>query len=351
MSWELLTTKDDLTRAEARPVRPPALRDGEVRLAVEQFALTMNSVTYARLGDSEMPFWNAFPAQAGYGRVPVWGFVRVEESRNPDVAVGERFFGFVPIATHHVVPASPTDRGFLDLAPHRGFLPTWYRTFQRVGEPDELDDRRAVFRPIFPASFNLADFLLRQESQGAKSVLVSSASSKAAIGLADLLSRGSDLRITGLTSARNVEFVRGLGCYDVVAGYHELHSVSLLAPAVFVDFTGAHHRIAEVYEQFPGELGHTALVGYTHPESVQQPPELTEPEPEIFFTPVVEEQVAAVEVGFYDRYHEAENRFLAATTDWLTVRSRTGPDAIADGFRALLTGGQPPSVTYVFRPQ
>ncbi|WP_406316558.1 DUF2855 family protein [Streptosporangium sp. NBC_01639] len=351
-SWDLLVRRDDLTAAEVRPVPHPVLAPGEVRLAVEKFALTMNIVTYARLGDSELPFWAAFPGPAGYGRVPVWAFLRVTDSRNTDIPVGSRYFGFVPMATHHTVAARLTTRGFVDTAPQREFLPSWYRTFQRAAEPDALDDHRAVFRPIFPASFHLADLVAGQTEQGVKSVLITSASSRTAIGLADLLARHGDLPTIGLTSAANVDFVAGLGCYDMVAGYDTLDSVSVPAPAVFVDFTGEHRRISAIYERFPGELAHTALVGYTHPESVQQPPDLAEPEPEIFFTPAVEEQAVADEgeERFYARYHDAEQRFLESTTDWLTIRRQQGPAAVAEVFRALLTEPQPPGVSYLLSP-
>lgn len=348
--WDLFVRRDDLTVTHGRLASHRELVPGAVRLAIEKFALTMNSVTYARLGDSELPFWEAFPVPEGYGRVPVWAFVRVTDSRNPDIPVGSRFFGFVPIGTHHTVAALPTSRGFLDTAPHREFLPVWYRTFQRVAEPDALDDQRTVFRPIFPASFNLADFIAGQPD--IKSVLISSASSRTAIGVADLLARHGDVPIIGLTSAANLDFVAGLGCYDSVACYNELETISLLAPAIFVDFTGDHDKIAEVYERFPGALAHTALVGYTHPESVQEPPELTDPEPQIFFTPAVEEQTVAEEgeEAFYARYHEAEQRFLESTTAWLTVSRQQGPDAIAEVFRGLLTGPQPPGVSHLLSP-
>jgi hypothetical protein len=350
--WSLVVEQDDPTAAECRPANHPALAPGEVRLAVEKFALTMNSVTYVRLGDGELPFLDAFPSPAGYARVPVWAFLRVIDSRNDGIAIGGRYFGFVSIGTHHTVAARHTSRGFVDTAPEHEFLPIWYRTFQRVAEPDELDDRRAVFRPIFPASFNLAEFVAGQAEDGVKSVVITSASSRTAIGLADLLARHADLPTVGLTSAANLDFVAGIGCYDTLACYNELGSVSVLAPAVLVDFTGEHRRISAIYDRFPGALAHTALVGYTHPGSVQQPPELTDPEPKIFFTPAVEEQRVAEEGehAFYARYHDAEQRFLESTTAWLTIRRQRGPAEIADVFRDLVAGEQPPGVSYLLSP-
>ena len=351
-SWQLWVRRADLTFTDPRAAAHRALAPGAVRLAVEKFALTMNVVTYARLGDQTLPYWNAFPAPKGYGRVPVWAFVRVIDSRNPAIPVGSRYFGFVPIGTHHTVEAWPTSRGFVDTGPGRAFMPVWYRTFQRAAEPDDLDDQRAVFRPIFPASFNLAGFIAGLADDGIKSVLITSASSRTAVGLADLLARDGDLPTVGLTSAANRDVAAGIGCYDSVACYHELATVSVLAPAVLVDLTGSHRVIIEIHERFAGALGHTALVGFTHPDSEQHGPDLTEPKPQFFFAPWAEERTVADEgeIRFYARYHAAEQRFLESATAWLTIRRQQGPEAIAKAFRALLTGTVPAGVTYVLSP-
>src|SRR5690242_18261409 len=80
-----------------------ALRDGEARLRVEHFALTANNITYAVFGDA-MQYWQFFPAaDDGWGRVPVWGFADVVESSVPEVAVGRRVYGYLPMATELIV--------------------------------------------------------------------------------------------------------------------------------------------------------------------------------------------------------------------------------------------------------
>jgi Protein of unknown function (DUF2855) len=349
-SWGLLVRRDALGDAEVQPVPLPDLAPGEVRLAVEKFTLTMNNVTYARLGGGELPFWDAFPAPDGYGRPPVWAFLRVVDSRNPDVRPGGRYYGYVPLGTHHTVGARRTARGFVDTSVRREFLPVWYRTFQSAAEPDALDDLRTVYRQVFPASFLLGDFVTALAAGGAKSALITSASSLTAIGLADRIALLSDLPTVGVTSPGNVGFVTGLGRYTTVTSYDELDSV--LAPTVLVDFTGSHRRISAIYQRFPGGIDSTALVGYTHPDSVQDVPELTDPAPEIFFTPVVEELTVAEEGEdrFHARYQEAEQRFLDWTATWLRVDRQAGPTAITDVFRGLLAGTRPPGVSPVLSP-
>ncbi|GAA3071534.1 DUF2855 family protein [Streptosporangium carneum] len=348
--WDLLVRRDDLGASEVRQAPAPRLQPGEVDLAVEKFALTSNNATYARLGEF---FWNAFPGPEGYGRVPVWGVARVVDSRHPDIAVGGRYFGYLPMSTHHVVAPERTAWGFTDTSPQRDFMHGWYRSYRLAEESDGLDDRRTLIRPIYPASFNLAGFLARQASLGVRSVVITSASSKTAIGLADRLSRGSELSTFALTSPRNTAFVARLGLYDTVVPYDEFASVAITPPIVLVDFTGDTKRLTALHERFAGELSHTALVGYTHPEAVVVQPEMPGPKPEIFFTPAVEEQTMAEEGedAYRARYEAAEEQFVETTASWLTVRHRRGPEAIADAFASLLTGEQPPDVSHVFSPR
>lgn len=61
---------------------PEALAEGQALLAVGEFALTANNVTYAALGDA-LRYWEFFPAGEGLGIVPVWGFAEVLASRCP----------------------------------------------------------------------------------------------------------------------------------------------------------------------------------------------------------------------------------------------------------------------------
>jgi hypothetical protein len=77
------------------------------------------------------------------------------------------------------------------------------------------EDLHILFRPLFWTSFLLADQIVDQDFHGAAQIVFSSASSKTAYGTAAML-QGQGRDIVGLTSARNVEFTDGLGCYDVV---------------------------------------------------------------------------------------------------------------------------------------
>lgn len=347
--WEVLFRRDNLAASEIRVPVLGALQPGEVRLAIEKFGLTANNASYARF----TPFWNAFPGPPEFGRVPLWSFVRVAESRNADIPVDGRYFGYVPMASHHTVQAEVTPRGFLDTSPQRGFLHPWYLTFQRVPEPDSLDDFRALMRPVFPASFNLASLVERQAALGAKSLIITSASCKTAIGMADeLLKRRVSIATVAITSAGNKAFAESLGIYDEVATYDAIKSATVTSPAVFIDFTGAPRWLRAVYEYFASSLSYGALIGFTHCAEDTAPPGMPDPQPEFFFTPVIEDQAIAEEGAdaYYSRYHESETSFLQRMASWLAIRHGQGPADLVDAFQCLLAGHQAPDVSRVLTP-
>src|SRR3546814_5652087 len=65
-------------------------------------------------------YWNFFPAPEGWGIVPMWGHARVIESKFPEIAVGERVYGYFPMASHlDVAPGRISAGCFIDLAEHR----------------------------------------------------------------------------------------------------------------------------------------------------------------------------------------------------------------------------------------
>jgi hypothetical protein len=350
--WELLVKRADLEVVEVRAAEAPELGDGEVELAVERLALTMNNVTYARWGDiPPLNFWNAFPSpDPEWGRLPVWGFVRVVRSTHPGYAEGDRFFGYVPSSSHHVVRPGAASRGFVDTTGGRHFAHPWYATFQSAGEPDRRDDRRALLRPIYPASFHVADLLAAKAGDGGLTVLVTSASSKVAVGIAHRLRGNEAVRTIGLTSSRNRGFTAALGLYDEVATYEELPALAADGPVAVVDLSGDNAVLTAVHGAFRERLVHFGLLGWTH--GAQPPPELADPAPELFFTPAVEGITieAEGEDAFFARYHAAEDAFIDATESWLTVTEAAGPDAVAKVFRSLVDGTHTPDSSTILTP-
>jgi hypothetical protein len=95
--------RDDLRTHRSLETAAPEPGEGQVLLHIDHAALTSNNITYGAFGDM-MGYWNFFPAaDAGWGRVPVWGFADVVTSRVEGIADGDRFYGYLPMSTHLVV--------------------------------------------------------------------------------------------------------------------------------------------------------------------------------------------------------------------------------------------------------
>ena len=100
-SADFLVNKTALRESRFGPAAT-TVAEGQALLRLTRFALTSNNVTYAAIGE-QFGYWKFFPAEAPFGRVPVWGFADVAQSRAPELTPGERIWGYYPIASHLVV--------------------------------------------------------------------------------------------------------------------------------------------------------------------------------------------------------------------------------------------------------
>ena len=90
---------------------------GEALLRIDRLALTTNNITYAAFGETpHLRYWDFFPTGAAeWFHMPAWGFAEIVESTVEGLAVGERFYGYWPIASHVVMnPVRVSERGFYD---------------------------------------------------------------------------------------------------------------------------------------------------------------------------------------------------------------------------------------------
>jgi hypothetical protein len=266
------------------------LPEGALLLEVNRFAFTANNVTYALLGD-ELKYWELFPAPDGFGNIPVWGFGEVVASRHPDIATGERLFGYFPMATHLMIEAADVSkRGLRDAAAHRQNVAPVYNAYARVSGDaayaGRQGDYQALLRPLFMLSFLVDDFLSENEFYGARSVMLSSASSKTAFGLAHLLhTQRTGVRVIGLTSASNVGFVESLGCYDEIVTYDDVTSLPSDRPVAFVDMAGNSALRANLHRHFGEQMKYSGRIGFTHRSTSPNEPELPGAKPMAFFAP------------------------------------------------------------------
>ena len=362
MSSTFVVDRADLRRGRWLESTAP-LAEGGVRTRIDRFALTSNNVTYAAFGDS-MHYWDFFPTgDDATGCVPVWGFATVVESRHAEVAVGSRLYGYFPIADAvDLMPENVTAGGFDDGAPHRRALPAIYNHYRSCADDPgpRVEDEAliALLRPLFTTSFLIDDFLADRGYFGARSILVSSASSKTGYGLAFCLSERSPEarpRVVGLTSTRNLEFVRGLGCYDDVVDYGALDDATLDAPVVYVDMSGDATVRERIHRRWIDRLAYSCAVGATHWQVLGGARELPGPRPILFFAPS-QAQKRVADWGaaqFQSRLATSWSSFVARVADparpWLRVSTGDGRHAVEGAFRALLDGDVPADVGWVLR--
>jgi hypothetical protein len=345
---QLDVDRSDLHRVKAVSLAPAALQPGEARIRVDAFGLSANNITYAVYGDL-MRYWECFPGRAedgvSWGRIPVWGFGDVVESTVGGVAEGTRVYGYFPLADELVVmPARIDDQGFSDMTPAREAVPTVYSrysvtTADRVYRPDR-EDQHMLLWPLFVTSFVVDDFLADHDLFGSRTAVVSSASSKTAIGAAFLLAEREEVEVVGLTSAGNIEFVRSLGCYTTVLSYDAIDNL-VAVPSCYIDVAGRKDVTHAVHTRLGDDLRYSMVVGDTHwDDATTAEGVLPEPRPEFLFAPV---QIAKRRTdwgrdGFETAVAAAWDRFIPWTDGWLTIRHAIGAEATEAVYRNVLDG-------------
>ena len=346
MITQMQVERNDLTTSRLVTRETPALVEGQVLARVDSFALTANNVTYGVAGDM-IGYWKFFPAEGDWGIIPVWGFATVMQSRCPDIPVGERIWGFLPMASHVVLEPGQVARGaFVDGAAHRQALPGLYNRYQRTaGEPAELaalEVERCALFPLFTTSYVITEMLADNDWFGAKQVLVLSASSKTGFGLANMLSRveGRPVKVIGVTSAANRTFVEGLGVCDRTITYDEITQLDPAVPSIVVDMAGSTPILTAVHTHFGDALVYSCGVGITHWTDRGPPAELPGAKPAFFFAPG---QIAKREAdwgpGEILRRAQAEGaRIAREVAGAITVERISGAEAARSALAEMVAG-------------
>ena len=353
-AWDLLVSRDGFSKTDLVRREVPAIGDGEALLKVDRVGMTANNVTYAIAGDS-LNYWSFFPAEDGWGRVPLWGFADVVESNAPGVEAGARIYGYLPTSSHLVVrPDRVSPGGFTDFSEHRAELPRVYNRYAfNAGDPSyavENEDLQILYRPLFFTSFMLDDFLGDNVFFGAEQIVISSASSKTAYGMAFCTGlREARPQLVGLTSASNVTFTESLGCYDRVVSYDDLESLPADTPALYSDVAGSQKLRVRIHEHFGDRLVYDAIVGAAHMEGFTPPPDVSGPQPEFFFAPSqILKRRGEWGPGELDkRYAEVWAAFTPKLKGWVEIEESKGPEGLRAAWLGALSGGLDPRIGHV----
>ena len=337
--------KDDLSKTRIVQRASPPLQDGDVSIEIERFGLTANNITYGVVGEA-IGYWKFFPAEAGWGNIPVWGIGEVVATEHPDVEQGERLYGYFPMASHLVIrPGRLNAARIVDVSAHRASLPAVYNSYARLAsEPDydrSLDDERVVLFPLYATSYCLYDFLLDNHWFGASQVIVVSASSKTAIGLAYALH--DDVKApasVGLTSAANAASVKNLGLYDSVATYHRIPEIDASLASVIVDMSGSGSVLTALHAHLGESMRYCSNVGVTHHESSRVRPDTMGGRSAMFFAPShIKKRSDQWGPGEFERRALAFWRNAAVRSrDWITIERLEGAEALERAFHALRLG-------------
>jgi hypothetical protein len=348
--------KNDLSTTRLASVPDMPLADGDIRVRVDHFGFTANNITYAAFGDA-MHYWDFYPVAEdaqGWGVIPVWGFADVVQTAHPGVAVGERLYGYWPMASHAVLrPGRLSPAGFSDGMPHRQALHAVYNQVSRCNTdpfytPD-TEAEQALLRPLFLTAWLIDDFLADNHFFGATAagqrgvMLMSSASSKTAFATAAQLAKRPEVAVVGLTSPANADFCRSLGCYERVLTYQELDALPADSPVVYVDFAGNGGLRQAVHERFTS-LAYSCSIGGTHVDQLSGARNLPGPKPTLFFAPA-QAKKRATDWGpaeFNQRLVAAWRSFLAqaraGNPPWLQVQEHHAAADAASVYAQVLAG-------------
>ena len=349
--------KDQLDQTRLVTSEDAALADGQVWVRIEHFALTSNNITYAAFGEG-MQYWQFFPtADAAWGIVPVWGFASVVQSLHAGVAVGERLYGYWPMAGSAVLqPQRLDEAGFSDGAPHRASLHPVYNQYLRCNRDpfhaSGSEGVQALVRPLFITSWLIDDFLADNSFFGADTMLLSSASSKTAYGTAFQLRQRSGISVIGLTSQGNRGYCESLGCYTRVLSYKELDRLPQDSDCVYVDFAGNAALRLAIHSRF-ANLKYSCSVGGTHVKSLGGARDLPGPRATLFFAPAQVKKRhtdwGGAELGA--RLVGAWRDFSSAAADgdrpWLVVQEHRGPEAVQAAYAQVLRGDGDPRLGHI----
>jgi hypothetical protein len=381
---DFLVKRDDLRECRTVERKPAEPGPGQALLGVSAFGLTANNITYAVFGET-MSYWDFFPTEDGWGRVPVWGFADVVASRCDGVEEGTRIYGYLPPSSELLVsPDHVDERGFVDASPHRAGLPSAYNGYLHT-EADPFydsgnEDIQMLLRPLFFTSFLIDDFLEDNASFGADVAVLSSASSKTALSAAHLIAKRGGTELIGLTSAPRVGWLKEIHAYNSVLPYEDIDWLPK-SEAVYIDMAGDAAVRDAVHRHYGDKLLHDAVVGATHWEQSGGNPaargsgaegagenpgtpgreaedvpginaQLPGPKPTLFFAP---DRVSkrSGDWGREDlerRVADAWRPFAQWAGGWLQVEHGKGPAAVERAYRQLLEGGVDPATGHVLTP-
>ncbi|KAK2764465.1 hypothetical protein FQN54_009160 [Arachnomyces sp. PD_36] len=147
----------------------PPLGESQVRIRSSIISLTVNNITYAKLGDA-LGWWNVwlpppslpepYTDTSKYGRVSAWGYCTVIDSTISSLPVGSKLYGYLPIATLPEVldlqESADAPGYYTENSPHRQHLFPIYNRYIKpplAGLTPDGNEQSMAFESIMHISF------------------------------------------------------------------------------------------------------------------------------------------------------------------------------------------------------
>lgn len=360
MAQTLLVNRSDFADVALVKIDDADLVDGFIRVTIGPWALTANNITYMVTGDM-IGYWKFFEPEDygikmdGFGRMPVWGYAKVTESKCDDVAVGTMIYGFLPVAqTLDMKPVKLTPFGFQDGNDHRTELHPVYNGYTFVDKDPSFGAYRElqpVLRPLFTTSFLIDDFLADEKFFGAEQVLLLSASSKTAMGTAYCLKERGGINVVGLTAEGNKAFTEGTGFYNQVYTYDTITDMNPDIKTAIVDMAGNGTVMTTVYDHFEENIVYNCMVGKSHWQGGGPiKPKLGAPAV-MFFAPD-RVKLRMKEWGgqvFAQNLAARWLPFCETAKDWLDIETSESVTDLLKIYKDFLNGKASPAKGYLFK--
>ena len=214
-----------------------------------------------------------------------------------------------------------------------------------------MDAVRALLFPLHITAFCLCDSLAEDAYLEASQIIIVSASSKTAIGLAQGLDDAENAPKTiGLTSSGNTEFVKSLGCYDEVISYDELSNLDYSKGSVMVDMAGNREILGTLHKELGDNMLKCLTVGMTHWDNETTAEDalgqaMLRDRTEFFFAPAhIQKRIG--DWG-HDGYAEKTNLFMTAralqSKNWMQLKEIHGLENFTSTYKEMVAGKINPS--------
>lgn len=270
------TTKFSIHPSVERKDDP--LQKGQVRVHIVKLAITSNTLVYALAGEHPtLRYFDHFPVPSDvsnpknkYAQSPAWGTGVVVASHNSEVPTGTRIHGFFPVSQYVVLtPQNVTGAHFMDAAPHRQHLTSYYNTYdlhdgsRYKGLTGDKEDWQTANDVLFMTGWSMAMHAAQHPSKPTALVLTS-ASSRTSQG-ASFAAKFHKLpfKVIGITSKKHIENVRNLGTYDTVLSYDNVQSLIKQKTSIY-DVAGNADVKKALYEHLGKDIVYYGSVGMTN---------------------------------------------------------------------------------------